>query len=94
MTSGFKKNNKTLPAVKAEAKAKAEKPVVSEWLTRADVARMFTVSERTIANWYARGKLPLTRIKMNNIVRFRRVECEAWLAMHTTVPVLDEDLEL
>ncbi len=58
---------------KTEVSARTTSP--SDLLLRSEVARLFRVSDRTIARWSASGKLP-SPIRVGGVQRWLRTDIE------------------
>lgn len=57
------------------------RPVVDEWYTSGEVARLLGVTDRTVANWARAGRLAF-RTTVGGHRRFHRAEVERFVAQH------------
>jgi len=74
-------NAKTYPrVVPTPTKPKpARKPILSDWIARAELARELDVTPDTLARWAADGTGP-PAVKIGRRVMYRRASVEKWLA--------------
>ena len=57
----------------------APKPILSDWIARAELARELNVTPDTLARWAAAGMGP-PQVKVGRRVMYRRASVEKWLA--------------
>ena len=57
----------------------AKKPILSDWITRDELARELDVTPDTMARWAADGMGP-PAVKIGRRVMYRRASVEKWLA--------------